>query len=252
MDDGSSDGSGAILDEYAAKDNRFRVIPQKNAGVSVARNNGLLRASGVYVTFVDGDDVIAADWLRTARKCLDKDRIDLLRMNLSYWKEGDAIPVVHNMYNIKFFNGYLDALVWGWDTLLRYGWCCVLFFRRVGTPIENGYGFVPGMRMREDNIFSIGALSWVNAAAQCDYAGYFYRQRKNSAVMRSYTKKDQELFRRHLRRLWKKTLHDIKKTGKYNELKSLYSEHMHMRMCPESRFNPFHIWRALKRRLFRE
>ena len=101
MDDGSSDGSGAILDEYAAKDNRFRVIPQKNAGVSVARNNGLLRASGVYVTFVDGDDVIAADWLRTARKCLDKDRIDLLRMNLSYWKEGDAIPVVHNMYNIK-------------------------------------------------------------------------------------------------------------------------------------------------------
>lgn len=58
MDDGSSDGSGAILDEYAAKDERFRVIHQTNAGVSAARNRGLDEAKGEWIWFVDGDDVI--------------------------------------------------------------------------------------------------------------------------------------------------------------------------------------------------
>lgn len=57
VDDGSTDGSGSILDEYAVCDRRFRVIHQTNAGVSVARNVGMLNAVGGYITFLDGDDV---------------------------------------------------------------------------------------------------------------------------------------------------------------------------------------------------
>ena len=58
VDDGSTDGSGAILDEYAAKDKRFRVIHQKNAGVSVARNAAIELMHGDWFLFVDADDVI--------------------------------------------------------------------------------------------------------------------------------------------------------------------------------------------------
>lgn len=56
VDDGSTDASGAILDEYAARDNRFVVVRQHNAGVSAARNRGMDAAKGEYLLFVDADD----------------------------------------------------------------------------------------------------------------------------------------------------------------------------------------------------
>lgn len=67
VDDGSTDGSGAILDEYAAKDKRFRVIHQSNAGVCIARQKGLDAAKGEYVTWCDPDDVIAPGYVEFVR-----------------------------------------------------------------------------------------------------------------------------------------------------------------------------------------
>ena len=58
IDDGSPDKSGAICDEYASKDNRFKVIHQENKGVSAARNAGLEAAKGEWIGFVDSDDWI--------------------------------------------------------------------------------------------------------------------------------------------------------------------------------------------------
>ena len=63
VDDGSTDGSAAILDEYAAKDARFRVIHQANAGVSAARNAALGAAKGEFFLFLDGDDLLRNDAL---------------------------------------------------------------------------------------------------------------------------------------------------------------------------------------------
>lgn len=58
VDDGSTDKSGLICDEYKKEDNRIQIIHKKNAGLGFARNSGLDIASGRYVTFIDGDDYI--------------------------------------------------------------------------------------------------------------------------------------------------------------------------------------------------
>ena len=58
IDDGSPDKCPAICDEYAKKDQRIKVIHQKNAGVAVARNEGIRNANGEYITFVDSDDYL--------------------------------------------------------------------------------------------------------------------------------------------------------------------------------------------------
>lgn len=61
IDDGSTDGSEKICDEYREKDQRVKVIHQQNAGVSNARNCGIRLAKGTYIAFVDGDDWIEKD-----------------------------------------------------------------------------------------------------------------------------------------------------------------------------------------------
>lgn len=58
VDDGSTDGSSAICDAYAKKENRIKVVHQKNAGLSAARNNGFKMAKGEYIGFIDADDYV--------------------------------------------------------------------------------------------------------------------------------------------------------------------------------------------------
>lgn len=59
VDDGSTDTSGQIADNYAKKDSRIKVIHQKNQGQSAARNTGLKKAKGEYISFIDSDDTVA-------------------------------------------------------------------------------------------------------------------------------------------------------------------------------------------------
>ena len=63
IDDGSSDNSGKICDKYARKDKRIRVFHKENGGVSSARNIGLDKAKGEWITFVDSDDYVGKNWL---------------------------------------------------------------------------------------------------------------------------------------------------------------------------------------------
>lgn len=81
INDGSTDGSAAILEEYVAKDKRFKVIHKANGGVAAARNSGLAEASGEYVMFVDGDDWIEPETCAECYAKITEDKADLLLFN---------------------------------------------------------------------------------------------------------------------------------------------------------------------------
>lgn len=78
VDDGSTDESGKILDEYAACDSRFRVFHQTNSGTSAARNAGLNKACGDFFLFVDGDDAIVPDSLACFQQAIERTDADAL------------------------------------------------------------------------------------------------------------------------------------------------------------------------------
>ena len=78
VDDGSTDGSPAILEEYAAKDSRFKVIHQENGGLSHARNEGMAVADAEYVMFVDSDDFIHPQTLELAVGLIERDGTDMV------------------------------------------------------------------------------------------------------------------------------------------------------------------------------
>ena len=81
VDDGSTDSSGSICDEFAAMDERILVIHSTNRGQSHARNEGLKRATGDYIGFMDGDDAAAADMYQKLLKLAEREEADIAECN---------------------------------------------------------------------------------------------------------------------------------------------------------------------------
>ncbi len=93
IDDGSPDQCGLICDEYAAKDERVRVIHQENRGLSSARNAGLDAAYGDWIMFTDSDDWVQPDFCETAYRLATEHDTDLAIFSYERWKNGKVIPV---------------------------------------------------------------------------------------------------------------------------------------------------------------
>lgn len=90
IDDGSTDRSALICDEFAAGDERIRVIHQKNAGPSAARNRGIEEASGEYVTFFDNDDLLHRDFIKILYNLCVKYESDIaLTKSFPFYEEND-------------------------------------------------------------------------------------------------------------------------------------------------------------------
>lgn len=97
VDDGSTDRSGDICEEYAKRDDRIRVLHQNNQGLSAARNNGLNMARGEYIVFVDGDDFVSPKLLQDALKALKASDSDIVFFQYRLWSE---IEVSSDNYGI--------------------------------------------------------------------------------------------------------------------------------------------------------
>lgn len=104
VDDGSTDGSGRICDAYAKKDRRVRVLHQKNAGVSAARNAGIEAAEGAYLLFTDSDDYVAENYLEQMARCQRESGADLVLCGFHHLYDGAdilKIPVPAETFKIS-------------------------------------------------------------------------------------------------------------------------------------------------------
>lgn len=94
VDDGSTDGSGEICDDFAEQDNRIKVIHKSNGGLSSSRETGINAASGDYIMIVDGDDWIELNTIESCINIID-DNISVDCVLFSYVKEfqGSSVPM---------------------------------------------------------------------------------------------------------------------------------------------------------------
>ena len=83
IDDGSTDSSGAICDEWYKKDPRIKVMHQSNLGVAVTRNNGLEMARGDYICFIDNDDFVTENYLETFAIAMKKTDSDIVMCDIA-------------------------------------------------------------------------------------------------------------------------------------------------------------------------
>ena len=84
IDDGCTDGTGAVMDRLAAEDNRFRVVHKANAGVGAARNDALAMAQGKFILFLDSDDFLHPQTMEITRDLAERDGSDIVAFNYDH------------------------------------------------------------------------------------------------------------------------------------------------------------------------
>ena len=152
INDGSTDNSLDILNQYAEKDNRIKVITQSNQGLSAARNTGIKYANGEYISFIDSDDYIDTSLYETLVKYLPAEMIcfnaqafgdnfipekmqknlickinglakisdkSIFKTNVYAWNKLFKTDIIKK-YNLEFPNGlYFEDFVFLWDYMLK-------------------------------------------------------------------------------------------------------------------------------------
>lgn len=179
VNDGSTDGSLAILDEYVRNDDRIVVINQENSGQSVARNRGIDVAKGEYLGFVDSDDWVSEDYFEKLYNSAIQNNaeiavggiIRLHRFNrrkfLTFAKE-----TVTNDVNLKFELCDLPEKSYVWNKIYKSS-----KLKEIGLKFEEGIVF-------EDCIFTPQALFYFDKMVTVPDTYYFYWRRIDSTVTR--------------------------------------------------------------------
>ena len=166
INDGSTDSSGEILKKYSDKNSRIKVFTQENRGVSAARNLGLDNAQGEYVMFVDGDDLIRKNILKTLQSIILDKKCNRLTF-YAYLGDSESIEKVVDQ-NPKPNCYYPD-------------WLCLGIFRR--RMIEQcQVRFVEGITHGEDVLFVNDFINVCSESVVFPETVYFYRRHGGSAI----------------------------------------------------------------------
>ena len=167
INDGSTDCSGAICDEYASKDSRIHAFHKKNGGCSSARNLGLENAKGEWITFVDSDDWVSTDYLKNLVICSNADFIVGGYVGVP---KGDKYMASNEFYDRSKFPDFISCYQ---TNLLRTPWGSLL---RLSIIRENSLSFDEKIRYGEDTVFNYQYLCYcgsVRTINSCNY-NYFY------------------------------------------------------------------------------
>lgn len=184
VDDGSPDNCGKICDFWVKKDPRIKVIHKENGGLSDARNAGLNIATGEFIAFVDSDDLIDKNMYQVLHDSIDEYHCDVSVCKIARFTE--EIPCLKNSNAIftRFFSPE-DAL----KELISDG-CIqqVVWNKLYRREIIQGISFVVG-KLHEDEFWTYQILGKASGIIFTDYIGYFYYQRANSIIGKTYSLK---------------------------------------------------------------
>lgn len=172
INDGSPDGSLAILREYEAKYANIRVIDKENGGVASARNTGLDAAVGEYIWFFDSDDLIRRNFLGTLRSHIAQTDADRVKIGTYIFAEKLTIAEIEALEK-----GELKANSRFYDSSSV---TCVL--RRSFLQDHNCRFNYPELTHGEDSIFMFEVVSNGPRCTELDLPAYFYRHRPGSAT----------------------------------------------------------------------
>lgn len=167
INDGSTDNSGNICNEYAEKDNRVKVYHQKNFGVSTARNKGLENSNGEWITFVDSDDYIGVDYFVDIEKHENADWI-LLNIEREINNQLDLFLNFDNSYIPV--NSFIDTYSLYPDFPSPWG----RFFKSQIIK-RNNIRFNNELKFGEDAVFNLNYLQFCKIIYTSNSSSYVYR-----------------------------------------------------------------------------
>lgn len=177
VNDGSTDGSLDILARYKNEYSNIQVVVKVNGGIAAARNTGLDYARGEYVWFIDSDDFIQKNILRTLQEIVGQSRCDRLSTEVyTFFDEMSDVEKEKYERGCHTSNIYLYNIA-AWNCLFRLD-----FLKR------NNLYFHPELRYAEDNIFMFEFCLIPNIEKKTNQVCYYYRRRPQSLTSESSVK----------------------------------------------------------------
>lgn len=188
INDGSTDNTLNICNEYAQADHRVRVYHQENAGVSAARNVGIQLATGKYISFVDGDDTLDKDFFEKLMLAAEKYELDISCCGIVQHRlDGSVHTYADNSFAIieipELISGFFTNRIY---KEVLYGPCNKL----IRADIVKNTLFNPQFRMGEDLLFSFECMEKAKSFALLNEDMYHYEKRENSATTSKFSEKE--------------------------------------------------------------
>lgn len=178
VNDGSTDDSGTILDKLACEDTRVRVIHQKNAGVSAARNAGIDLATGELITFVDSDDAIEPDMYEMLLPYFDDERVDIVHCGYKRIHLDGSVKDVNGTGKVVRQNN-LEAAECLLSGRLFVGSLCNKVYR---TRLFETVRLDTSIAINEDVLANAESFAKANELVYLDVGKYLMYERKGSAT----------------------------------------------------------------------